>query len=398
MGASSGTEHAPKRLLLVGAGHANAQVLRRFVEEPLVGVEIVVVSPSALAPYSGMVPGWLAGEYAFEEICIDFAALARAAGARLIIDEVSSLDPDRRIARLVSGAELAYDVVSINVGSTLSPPTPAGVLVLSLRPLGKLRQAWEALLSQIDHSPQTQKPFAVTAVGGGAAGIEALLGCLARLRALQPGRSFHARLLTRSGTILPGFPPRAVRAAQKALRAVGAEVIVDKELDDAVARSSDLILWATGAEAHAWQRASPLSLSERGFICVDANLRSVSHPEVYAVGDCAEWAEPLPKAGVYSVRMGPTLVHNVRVAVGAPGDLKKYRPQRRFLALLATGDRRAIAARGSWSASGHFIGRLLWYWKDHIDRKFLSHFVVENGKPHSGKRSAQPGSALEPAR
>lgn len=398
MSASSGAAHATKRLLLVGAGHANAQVLKRFVEEPIAGVEIVVISPNALAPYSGMVPGWLAGEYAFEEICIDFATLARAAGAQLVMDEISSLDPDRQIARLSNGAEFPYDVASINVGSTLSPPAPDGALVLSLRPLGKLRQAWETLLAQIERSPQTETPFTVTAVGGGAAGIEALLGCLARLRSLQPKRSFRARLLTRSGSILPGFPPRAIRAALKALRAVNAEVIVDKELDEATARSSDLILWATGAEAHAWQRATPLSLSERGFIRIDANLRSVSHPNIFAVGDCAEWADPLPKAGVYSVRMGPALTHNVRVALGEAGKLKAYRPQRRFLALLATGDRRAIAARGNWSASGRIVGRLLWHWKDHIDRKFLSHFVFGNGRPRGGKRSAQPDAGLQAAR
>lgn len=387
-----------KRLLLVGAGHANAQVLRRFVEAPLAGVDIVIVSPSALAPYSGMVPGWLSGAYAFEEICIDFAALARAAGARLVIDELQSLDPDRRVARLTSGAEVSYDVLSLNVGSTLSPPSLAGPLVLSLRPLGKLRHAWETLLAEIEQRSHATAPFTVTAVGGGAAGVEALLGCLAHLRALQPGRTFHARLLTRSRTILPGFPRRAIRAAHRALRSAGAEVLVDTELDDAVARSSDLILWATGAEAHAWQRTSGLSLSERGFIRVDANLRSVSHPDVYAVGDCAEWADPLPKAGVYSVRMGPTLTHNVRVAVGMPGALGEYTPQRRILALLATGDFRAIASRGGWSASGRLFGRLLWRWKDRIDRKFLNHFAIETTQSDSELRSVQRHTELEHAR
>ena len=398
MPTTNAAEPSRKRLLLIGAGHAHAQVLRRFVEAPLAGVDIVIVSPSALAPYSGMVPGWLSGAYAFEEICIDFAALARAAGARLIIGELQSLDPDQRAVRLLSGEELPYDTLSLNVGSTLSPPAPAGTLVLSLRPLGKLRHAWDTLLSQIDHISHAKTPFTVTAVGGGAAGVEALLGCLARLRTLQPERTFHARLLTRGRTILPGFPPRAVKAAQRALRAAGAEVIVDTELDDAAAKSSDLILWATGAEAHAWQRSCGLSLSERGFIRVDANLRSVSHPEVYAVGDCAEWADPLPKAGVYSVRMGPTLTHNLRISVGKQGSLLEYRPQRRILALLATGDYRAIAARGGWSASGRLVGRLLWHWKDHIDRKFLRHFTAERMK-HSGgpHHSARAGVRLEHA-
>ena len=48
-----------KRLVLVGAGHAHAQVLKDWIAAPLREVELVLVSPSALAPYSGMVPGWL---------------------------------------------------------------------------------------------------------------------------------------------------------------------------------------------------------------------------------------------------------------------------------------------------------------------------------------------------
>ena len=134
------------------------------------------------------------------------------------------------------------------------------------------------------------------------------------------------------------------------------------------------MLWATGAEAHAWQldpaRRGPLAVSERGFVRIDAQLRSVSHPQVFAVGDCAEWAEPLPKAGVYAVRMGPVLAHNLRAALGQ-GSMMAYRPQRDFLALLATADGRAIASRGPFGASG----RWAWRWKDRIDRGFLRRFA-----------------------
>ena len=125
------------------------------------------------------------------------------------------------------------------------------------------------------------------------------------------------------------------------------------------------------------------------FIRVDAQLRSVSHPQVFAVGDCAHWSGDapaagttgaraddgagLPKAGVYAVRMGPVLARNLRAALGqgAPVD---YRPQRRFLALLATADRQAIAAWNGWSAQGPRLGRWLWRWKDRIDRGFLRRF------------------------
>ncbi len=363
-----------KRLLLLGAGHAHAQVLRDCARQPLPDTEVVLVSPSALAPYSGMVPGWLAGHYRYAQICIDFAALARAAGARLVLDEMVALDPLQRSARLASGGALAYDRLSLNIGSTLEPPEPAGARMLALRPLGRLHEAtqqlWPALAAQ-----RGQRPFVVTAVGGGAAGFESLLAVLHRLRGLMPSLTLRGALVSNAPTLLPGMAPGAVRAAQRALQRADVALRLGRDWAEGMAEDSDLLLWATGAVAHAWQRDAGqrggLAVSERGFIRVDAQLRSVSHPEVFAVGDCAEWAPPLPKAGVYAVRMGPVLAQNLRAALAGTA-LQAYRPQTRFLALLATADGRAIASRGRWSAEG----RCLWRWKDHIDRGFLRRFEV----------------------
>jgi pyridine nucleotide-disulfide oxidoreductase family protein len=360
-----------KRLLLIGAGHAHALMLKDWITAPVPGCELVVVSPSALAPYSGMVPGWLAGTYRFDEICIDFGALAGAAGARLVIDELVGLDPKGRRVHLRSGGTLDYDVLSLNVGSTLSPPAArSGARVLSLRPLGGLHQAWEALLRDPELAT-ADTPLTVTAVGGGAAGVEALLATLARLRSLHPNRPIHASLLTRSATLLPGMAPAAVRWAQAALAAARVTVQVGTDFVESATGSSDLLLWATGADAHAWQRDCGLAVGERGFIRIDACLRSVSHPEVHAVGDCAEWSRPLPKAGVYAVRMGPALSRNLRAALGACAPVE-YRPQHRFLALLCTADGAAIASWGQWSVRGRWV----WHWKDRIDRSFVRRFAA----------------------
>ena len=115
--------------------------------------------------------------------------------------------------------------------------------------------------------------------------------------------------------------------------------------------------------------AGGLAADAAGFVQVDAALRSVSHPEVFAVGDAAGATPPLPKAGVYAVRQGPVLADNLRAVLGGRAP-RSYRPQRRALALLATGDGGAIAAWGPHAAQGPGWG----WWKDRIDRDFIARY------------------------
>lgn len=369
-----------RSLLLLGAGHAHAQVLRDWARRPLPDVDLTVVSPSALAPYSGMVPGWLSGHYAFADICLDFEALAQAAGARLITDEVIACDAALRQVMLRSGTVLGADVISINIGATLHPPEVTGAEVLAMRPLGALRARWETLLSDLAMDP-LQRPLTLTAVGGGAAGVETLLCAHAHLSLMCPERPIAPRLISRSPTLLAGMAPHAARLVRAALDARGVELLLGTGFDDAPSaptKSEHLVLWATGAQAHHWPARSGLASSDDGFIRIDAQLRSISHPQVFAVGDCADWgASPgaadasLPKAGVYAVRMGPVLTHNLRAALGQ-GQMQTYTPQRRYLALLATGDGSAIGAWGPLAAQG----RWAWRWKDHIDRGFVAGFAA----------------------
>jgi len=348
-----------------------------------------VVSPEPLAPYSGMVPGWLAGHYRFDEIAIDFPRLVAAAGARWCPGEIQALDPARRQLRLGDGTALDYDVLSLNVGSTLRPPPAEHAQMLPLRPPAMLRRHYEQLLERWAREPG-DRPFVVTAVGGGAAGFEALLAVLARLRRMRPERAVQGSLLTRGTSLLPGLAPAACRAALRALDRAGVTVQLGSGWCEPVDRGSDVVLWATGAEAHDWQldpaRRGALAVDDRGFVRTDEQLRSVSHPQVFATGDCASWpGHALPKAGVHAVRMGPVLAGNLRAALLGPADagvLKAHRPQRHFLALLATGDGRAIASRGPFGAEGAWA----WRWKDRIDRRFLRQFEL----PHAASRPDHP--------
>jgi pyridine nucleotide-disulfide oxidoreductase family protein len=385
-----------KRLVLAGAGHAHALVLRSLVGQLMPGVEVVVISPEPRTPYSGMVPGWLSGHYRFDEIAIDFPPLVAAAGARWCRSEIHALDPSRRQLRLADGSTLSYDVLSLNIGSTLQPPTAQHAQMLPLRPLAMLQRRYESLLERWAREA-ADRPFVVTAVGGGAAGFEALLAVLTRLRALRPEHTVHGSLRTRGTRLLPGLSPAARRAAQRALSRASVTVQLGGGWCTAVDRSSDVVIWATGAEAHAWQRdparRGSLAVDEQGFVRIDEQLRSMSHPQVFATGDCASWSgQTLPKAGVHAVRMGPVLASNLRAALRVPaaaGELRVHRPQRHFLALLATGDGRAIASRGSFGAEGAWA----WRWKDRIDRRFLQQFVAPPAAP---PHASQPAQTVNP--
>ncbi len=370
-----------KRLVLVGAGHAHVQVLKDWAARPVAGVELVLVTPEPLAPYSGMVPGWLAGLYDFDEICIDVPPLAREAGAVLRLDRLVALDAERRRLTLAGGDTIEWDLLSLDVGSTLHPPTaPAASTVLGMRPLGTLQARWDDLL----HSMQDRddrRTIELVVAGGGAAGFESALATVARLRELRPGRAVRTRLYTAGASLLPNLAARARRLARDALHKAAIELVAGTALDDGAGgrreRGSDLapvpgcdvLLWATGGRAHAWQASSGLAVDGGGFIAIDECLRSTSHSHVFASGDCAGWRTPLPKAGVHAVRMGPVLARNLKAALGA-GSWRSHTPRRRHLALLSTADGRAIAAWGPFA----FEGRLAWRWKDFIDRRFLRRF------------------------
>jgi len=172
---------------------------------------------------------------------------------------------------------------------------------------------------------------------------------------------------------------RAVRAAQAALQRIGARVHTGTDCTPALAAGQHLLLWATGAVPHAWQadaaRRGSLAVDGAGFVQVDRHLRSVSHPQVFAVGDCAGHAPPLSKAGVHAVRQGPFLDAGLRAAIGGGRPPPAYRPQRQFLVLIGTGNGRAIASRGRLWAEGRWV----WRWKQHIDRGFIAGLAPPRG-------------------
>jgi selenide,water dikinase len=369
-----------KDLVLIGGGHTHVSVLKAFGMHSVPGVRLSLVARDIDTPYSGMLPGLVAGHYDFDACHIDLGPLARFAGARLIRDEAVGVDPVARSILFRSRPPLEYDVLSINTGSTPTTEDVPGALehVIPVKPISNFLARWKALETRIlAHN----RPIELVVVGGGAGGVEIALAALFRLRSMAgPGRSIGLALAHASDAILPTHPARARRKLERILLEEGVRlhagfrasrvepgVVIS---DDGRRLNADEILWVTRAGAPGWIRSSGLAVDEHGFLAVDATLRSTSHPEIFGAGDVAAvLPHPREKAGVFAVRQGRPLTENLRRALKGLTPLP-FRPQKRFLTILSAGKRYAVAARGGIVAEGAWV----WSLKDWIDRRFMQRF------------------------
>jgi selenide,water dikinase len=366
-----------RRLLLIGGGHSHVGVLRRFALASEPAVDLVLVSPDTLTPYSGMLPEPVAGHYTLAESHVDLQALAQRADARFVRDRVVALDVAARQARLARGPAEPFDIVSIDIGSTPDASTD-GVRghAVGVKPVDGFLAAWEG----IRRDAEAGAIRSIAVVGGGAGGVEILLAMQHRLRQACGDRAPAFALVSDQPRVLPLHAPAVGRRLTALLVArgvalhlgsravdVGAEGV---RLASGAAVRADRVVWATSAAAAPWLAASGLACDERGFVRVNAFLQSVSSADVFASGDCAaQDGEPRPKSGVYAVRQGPPLAANLRRAVREE-PLAPYVPQRDALALISTGDRHAIGTRGGLTVAGHWV----WLWKDRIDRRFMAQY------------------------
>ena len=118
--------------MLVGGGHAHIQVFEAFATDPPPGARLMLIVDRPVAVYSGMVPGFVAGQYAAAELEIDAAALARQAGAEVVIGAAVRVEPERRRVHVEGHTPVSYDVASFDIGSTVRGLDLPGVLAHAL--------------------------------------------------------------------------------------------------------------------------------------------------------------------------------------------------------------------------------------------------------------------------
>ena len=357
-------------LVLIGGGHTHALVLRKWGMQALAGTRVTVINPGPTAPYSGMLPGFVAGHYQREELDIDLIRLGRFAGARVILGDVEGIDLRARVVHVPGRPPVAFDVASVNVGITSAMPDLPGFAEYGVpaKPLGPFAAHWAEYLA-------ANGPASVAVIGGGVAGAELVLAMAYALRTKE--REARVTLID-NAQALAAVGERARLRIRTAMTELGVELVENTGIEAITERGlsltdgrqieAEFITGAAGARPYAWMADTGMTVSD-GFIAVNEYLQS-SDPVIFAAGDCAHLStSPRPKAGVYAVREAPILFDNLRAALGA-GRMRAYRPQKDYLKLISLGNKSALAEKFGTT----FAGSAMWKWKDHIDQTFMNRF------------------------
>ena len=392
-----------KDLVLIGGGHSQVSVLRRFGMKPMPGVRLTVICRDVHTPYSGMLPGMIAGHYGYDDAHIDLGPLSQFAHARFYHSDVTGIDTVNKRVLCDNRPPVAYDLLSINIGSAPATHLVSGATenAVPVKPIARFFAHWEAMR---DRMLERTEPARIGVVGGGAGGVELLLSVQYRLKTLlaAQGRkadhlSFH--LFTDKSAVLHTHNEKVSRIFARVLAERGVAVHTEHAVsnvepgrlhcDNGARFDLDEILWVTSAGAAAWLKESGMDADEHGFVAVNDCLQSTSHPDIFAAGDIAAVLNhPRPKSGVFAVRQGPPLTENLRRHLQGRA-LKPFTPQKNFLGLISTGDKYAVASRGDWAREG----RLLWRWKDWIDRRFMRKFNELPEMKTAGKVNIASGVA-----
>lgn len=393
-----------KDLVLVGGGHTHTIVLKLFAMKPIPGVRLTLITEASHTPYSGMLPGHIAGLYTYDECHVDLRSLAQFAQAQFLIDQIIGLDLKQNRVLCANHPPVAFDLLSINIGSTPATPLVPGAsqYTTPVKPVSQFLVNWNQLVEQLTQAPE---PLRLGIVGGGAGGVELSLAmqyCLHQILqgAKQPTTHLEMHLFHRDAELMPTYN-RWVRQrfhetlTHRGIRLHLQETVSEVQLHQVRCASGltvdcDRIYWVTQASAPNWLQQAGLGTSN-GFVQVHDTLQSASHPQVFAAGDVAAVINhPRPKAGVFAVRQGKPLFQNLRRALLGQ-TLKSFTPQRQFLSLISTGNPSAIASRGPFA----WESPLLWRWKDRIDRQFMARFS-DLPAMTSGEGSQLPKGLVEP--
>ncbi len=366
----------PRRVVLVGAGHAHLETLRHADEFVSRGHELILIAPGPFW-YSGLATGVLGGRYPASLDQIDVGQLVTEAGGRLVRDVATAIDTAAKRIEVAENRPVSYDVLSLDVGSAVPTDAIPGLAeqARAVKPIAELARLRTDLTARLATATPAA-PLRLVVVGDGPTACE-VAGNALRL-GLEGGGGLSVTVLARADRLLPHAAVSISRRVQASLTARGARVALGSGLArvepgtailaDGERVPFDLIVAATGLVPSSLLRCAGLPLDAEGALRVDPFLRSVADPTVFGGGDAVALEGcTLPRVGVHAVRQGAVLRRNL-LATLEGRRLRAYRPRRRVLQILNLGDGTGVATWGPL----HWHGRAAMWLKDRIDRQFLA--------------------------
>jgi len=402
-------------LVLLGGGHANIQVLKMLAMNPIGGLRITLISDQTHSPYSGMIPGYLAGYYAYEDCHFDLRRICEELGQRFIKAKIIGIDPQNKKIRLENRPEVGYDCASINVGiapkGLENSSAEAALRLIPLKPISRFIAHWERLIADLK-AYKGSEPLQLAVVGAGASGVE--ISIILKMLIDQHHWNAEVSLIHRHEFLVSAKDLAAQKKLSETLKELHIKVFKNTQalkeqenglvLEDeqGLIQTKDFyrVLTATQAAAPQWFRYSGLPVDPEGFVKVTGKLLVENENALFAAGDCIHFSpSPLKKAGVYAVRQGRVLEHNIRAYFTGKSELKTFHPKKNVLSLITIGDRKALVHQDSASILRWMWPSLLWTVKDGIDRRFMQRFQARtfSAKPqHFNKIMPEPKSTLVP--
>ncbi|MBN2333141.1 MAG: FAD-dependent oxidoreductase [Deltaproteobacteria bacterium] len=364
-----------KQLVLAGGGHAHMVTLANLGQFVAKGHQVTVIQPSVYHYYSGMGPGLLGRTYRPEDIRFATRQLVEKNGGRFILDKVARIDAERKKVVLVSGGEVAYDVLSCNTGSYVSTAIVRGEVadLFTVKPIDQLLKAQKRIVQLV-----ARQKITITIIGGGPAATE-IAGNVWRLAQDNGGYAPHIRVCA-GREFLGRFPAGVRRKAFDSLSSRGIEILEGERVQAVAAGrvvfasgqelATDLVFLALGVVPSPIFMDSGLPTGPDGGLLVNEDLQCKAHPEIFGGGDCIFYEkQPLDKVGVYAVRQNPVLFHNLMASLDG-GSLQSFSPGGDYLLIFNMGDDTGVLHK--WGMT--FAGRLAFTIKDAIDRKFMRRF------------------------
>ncbi|MDR2128609.1 MAG: FAD-dependent oxidoreductase [Burkholderiaceae bacterium] len=351
-----------KHLVLLGAGRANLQVLGGLARQGKGALGVTLVAPHTHYIDRAMVPGYVAGDYTLDDIRKPLEPLAQAAGVRLALGNVHTLDVAARRIQLTSGDALAYDVLSIDCDPVvdrdlLERQTPgARQGALFMWPLENFVHLWPQVRALAQ-----QRALQVAVIGNGRAAAEIALACASVLAAPHGSR---VALVTGAAQFLPGEPPVLQRKVLAKFRQTGITLLPDNcvaldgrelHLSSGARLACDAPIMMPPPTRPAWLLHTGMQASDDGHPVVNERLQSESHRQVFIVPTRA----PL--------QLGQVLEANLRTAL-AGGTFARAPLDTSGLRAMQTGSGCALATWGPLALEG----REVWHWKDRRDRRHLA--------------------------